>query len=315
LFISNLLSKVGTVILMAKGKCEDIEVYEEMRALFKDDERLIFDTIALGVFSGAYRALKKEIYDQSRTVSPLDVEEFAHKVLDVQAVMGDYEQLVMSLNSTLQPSIALAVSLENGNVLDNAFANFLKLHPAFTYKELMNYFEERYSEKKLIKYVGSIPIYKKLLLFDRREIDARIFDLIKSGVIYYAGNGKGKKRELPTRFDKDNFISMPVVYGIFAGSWNPLAVYPEIESVSAESSRVLRELMSAELETNQAAKLLKLLFKDSTTDNVIGNFAGILSMYYEQMNEQRPEFLVETENGPSLSIMHTGEEVYETVTV
>ncbi|MGB9635375.1 MAG: hypothetical protein ACPL0A_02760, partial [Candidatus Micrarchaeia archaeon] len=233
-----------------------------------------------------------------------------------------YEDIMLNINASLQPSIARFMQLENADVLDNAFSNFLKLNATFTYKDLMNYFSERYSEKRLIKYVGNIPLYKKTLIFDKDEIDVRLQDLVNKGIIVQLessvqiAKNKGKKHGGLPKSEKDMFLSMPVLYGIFAGQWNPLIVYPEIENVASETSRVLREIMSVDgEESGYASKVLKLIFKDSSVDKVMVNIAGVLEMYYEQMNEQKPEFLVEGSDGTTISLKQLDGEIYESISV
>ncbi len=303
---------------MAKGKCEDVVVYEELKEEFGASAQLMYDVISLGVFTEAYRALRKAMHEESKNLSSIDVEEFAEKAIEANNVLRDYESVMFSIANSIQKNIESSISLENGDVLDNAFYNFLKLNPVFTLRELMKYFEERYSEKRLIKYVGNIPLYKTTLIFDKNEIESRLMDLVHEGVVMSCSNkasSKGKKKEYSAKLDRDTFISMPVLYALFSGSWNPLAIYPEIEQVREESCKVLRELMDGEFEPNQANRILKLMFKDAKPESVLGNFAGILSMYYEQMNEPRPDYIVETEHGPMINIESIDSEMYETVKV
>ena len=73
--------------------------------------------------------------------------------------------------------------------------------------------------------------------------------------------------------------------------------------------------MNSEVEANQAGKILKLLFKDSEPANVMHNLAGILSMYYEQMSEPKPEFLIDGPEGAEISLSSNNDDVYETVSV
>ncbi|MCX8200040.1 MAG: hypothetical protein N3G76_01070 [Candidatus Micrarchaeota archaeon] len=297
---------------MVKGKCEDIAVYEELRNTIAPEELVLYDTVALGVFTEAYRALKKALHEESMNVTAENADEFAEKALYIQDALKEYERLLFTLDSGIKPNVSKFVELENDDVLDNAFSNFLKMHLTFTHKELMDYFEERYSEKTLLKYVGNVPIYKKRMLFEKKDIESRLEGLISDGIVLdnRSKDGKGKKG------GKEKLISMPAVYAIFTGSWNPLVVYPEVEYVATESSRVLRELMAMEeAETNQAGKMLKLMFKNGSADGFIQNFAGLLTMYYEQMNEPRPEFIIETADGPAIALSFHEGAFYETVTV
>ena len=303
---------------MARAKCEDMEIYEEIRAGMQGDGTLLYDAVSLGIFTEAHRALRKSIYEESRSLSTLDIEEFAERVSEMHAAMHDYELLIQSLNASLQPAMQKSALLENGDVLDNAFANFLKSNTLFTLKDLISYFEEKYSEKKLVKYVGSIPIYKKTIIFSRDDIESRLLDLLGDGIVFRAGPGasrqKGKKREKLSGASKDEFISMPVVYAIFGSAWNPLAAYPEAEGIAAESMKVISELMSADAEPGQAGKMLKLLFKNSDAGFLFSNLAGMLSMYYEQMGEHRPEFIIEGPSGLSIAVGSHGDNgLYETV--
>ncbi|MEM3363972.1 MAG: hypothetical protein QXS93_00490 [Candidatus Micrarchaeia archaeon] len=297
---------------MPKGKCDDIAVYEELRASMAPEDLVLYDTVALGVFTEAYRALKKALHEESMNVTAENAEEFAEKALYIQEALKEYERLLFSLDSSIKPNVSKFVELENDDVLDNAFSNFLKMHLTFTHKELMDYFEERYSEKTLLKYVGNVPIYKKRMLFEKKDIESRLEGLISDGIILES-HGRDAKAKKGT---KDKFISMPAVYAIFTGPWNPLIVYPEVEYVATESARVLRELMiMEEAETSQAGKMLKLLFKNGSAEGFIQNLAGLLVMYYEQMNEPKPEFIFETADGPTIAISFQEGAFYEAVTV
>lgn len=297
---------------MVKGKCEDIAVYEELRSQMRQEDLVLYDTVALGVFTEAHRALKKALHEESINVTASNADEFADKALNIQDALKDYERLLFTLDSSIQPNISRLIDLESDDVLDNAFSNFLKMHLTFTHKQLMAYFDERYSERTLLKYIGNVPIYKKRMLFDKKDIEERFADLISNGIVLEprAKDAKAKKSA------KDKFISMPAVYAIFAGSWNPLVIYPEVDYIAGESSRVLRELMVIEeAEANQAGKMLKLLFREGNADNFIANFASLLIMYYEQMGEPRPEFIIETEDGPTVALSLTDSAYYESVMV
>jgi len=303
---------IGMGVSMAKEKIEDISVYEELRSQMGAQELVLYDTVALGIFTEAYRALKKALHEESMNVSLENADAFAEKALNIQDALKEYERLLFALDSNIQPNISKFIELENEDVLDNAFSNFLKMHLTFTHNQLMDYFDERYSEKTLLRYVGNVPIYRKRLLFDKKEIEDRLADLISNGIILESSSKDGKSK----KSSKDKYISMPAVYAIFSGAWNPLVIYPEIEYVANESSRVLRELMTMEeAETNQAGKMLKLLFKNGSTENFITNFAGLLSMYYEQMNEPRPEFIIETAEGQAIVLSFQEGAFYETVAV
>ncbi len=297
---------------MTKGKCEDIAVYEELRSTLRQEDLVLYDTVSLGVFTEAYRALKKALHDESMNVTAANADEFADRAMYLHDALKDYERLLFTLDSGIQPNISKFVDLENDDVLDNAFSNFLKTNLTFTQKELMAYFDERYSEKTLLKYVGNVPIYKKRMLFDKKDIESRLEGLIGDGVVLdmRASELKGKKG------GKEKFISMPAVYAVFTGPWNPLVVYPEVEYIAAESSRVLRELMiMEEAETNQAGKMLKMLFKGGGADGFIQNFTNIMLMYYEQMNEPKPDFIIEASDGPTIALTFPNSAFYESVTV
>ncbi|MEM0438202.1 MAG: hypothetical protein QXU54_02780 [Candidatus Micrarchaeia archaeon] len=302
---------------MTKERPEDIEAYKELRAQLRDDEKLVLDAVALGVFTEAYRSLRREIHQQTGEITEAEAEQFASRVMSIESQLIDYERLLMDINQSLQQPIQRAIDIDNADVLDNAFSNFLRANPTFTYKQLMDYFEERYSEKRLIKYIGHIPIYKKTLVFERREIDARLESLIAGGVVVNLGapDQKPRKKEGTPRLDKCSFLSMPIVYAVFAGSWNPLAIYPESEHMHAYVSKVMRDLMSMDLETSNAAKMLKLLFKEDGAAGIMQNLAGIISMYCEQMGEHRPDFVIEGIDGPTIALPGTAHDYVETVRI
>ncbi|MCX8205893.1 MAG: hypothetical protein N3H30_01555 [Candidatus Micrarchaeota archaeon] len=302
---------------MTRQKPEDVEAYRELRAQLREDERLLFDAVALGVFTEAYRSLRREIHQQTGAVTEADAEQFATRVMAIESQLIDYQRLLMDINQSLQQPIQRAIDIDNADVLDNAFSNFLRANPSFTYRQLMDYFEERYSEKRLIKYIGHIPIYKKTLVFERREIDARLESLIAGGVVLNIGaqDPKQRKKEGLPKLDKCSFISMPLIYAVFAGSWNPLAVYPEAEQMHIQVSKVMRDLMSMDLETSHAAKMLKLLFKEQGPAGLLQNLAGIVVMYSEQMGEHRPDFIVDGPEGPTIAVPGAAHDYVETVRV
>ncbi|MGB9635493.1 MAG: hypothetical protein ACPL0A_03375, partial [Candidatus Micrarchaeia archaeon] len=62
---------------MARFKCEDMEVYNELRMALREDEQQVLDTVALGVFTQAYAALRRSLHEQSKSLPATDLEEFA----------------------------------------------------------------------------------------------------------------------------------------------------------------------------------------------------------------------------------------------
>ncbi len=286
---------------------QDIKIYEELGNKFNNS--LLFKAIALGVFTQGYLHLKDAIHEESLNITESEIEEFAEKALRVNNALKDYEQLMVDLSSELQENIFAFVELEGGDVLDNAFSNFLKNNLTFTYDELMNYFERRYSEKQLVKYIGNIPIYKRKMIFSEKEIKDRLEKLIQKGIVFCEEYHPKKGKKQPEF--KGKMISMPIIYNIFAYPWYPILSMPEINNIGYEIRRVVYELLSVESDEGQIGKFLKLIFKESSETEGIQNLLGVLNMYYEQMGEPKPDFLVEENEEYKLSIGDT--EVYERV--
>ncbi len=288
---------------------KDIEIYEELKSNFNEENLLLYETIALGVFTQGYLHLKRALYEESLTVTENEIEEFAERALRINAALKDMEQLMIDVSSELQTSIFKILEMENGDVLDNAFANYLKNNLQFTYEELMKHFEDKYSEKQLVKYIGNIPIYKRKMIFTKEQINKKMEELIEAGVIFCESYEKKKGVKLEGKV----FVSMPVVYGIFVQPWYPIVDFPEVKAVGSEIRKVLYELLTVEAEEKQIGKMLKLIFKDSNQVEALKNLAGILSMYYEQMGENKPEFIIEEQGEPRIIISNEG--IYETVEI
>jgi hypothetical protein len=278
---------------MVKDKNNEIKKFEKLSSKLNKNELVLYETVCFGLFTNAYLALKRKLYSDTFSINVDDLDNEVEKIERIQSVVKEYETFLFTYEQNIQQNIKKFIDLDNGDILDNAISNYLKINAEFDYDSLMNYFEERYSEKKIVKYIGNIPIYKKELVFGREEIESKLFDLIEEGIIYVKDLGKDK---LSSLFGKE-FVSMPIIFSTFLGRWNPLIIYPEVSELSYEFQKVVDELMSMDTDVNEVDKMIKILFKDENLSNIIVNMAGMMELYYEQIGGSKPSFLAKNEKG------------------
>lgn len=295
---------------MGKNKNNEIKKFEKLSSKLNKNELVLYETVCFGVFTNAYLALKRKLYSDSFSINTDDLENEVEKIEAIQNNIKEYEDFLFTYEQNIQENIRKFIDLENGDVLDNAFANYLKNNVEFDYENLMNFFEDRYSEKRIVKYIGNIPIYKKELVFEREEIESKLFDLIEQGTIYVKDLGKEKLSSLEGK----EFISMPVLFAGFLGRWNPLIIYPEVSEFSYEFQKVMDELMSLDTDLNEVEKMLNVIFKEEKISNVVKNVAEMMDLYYEQMGNSKPSFLARNEQGAFFDFCITYGE-YETVKI
>lgn len=295
---------------MGKNKNNEIKKFEKLSSKLNKNELVLYETVCFGVFTNAYLALKRKLYSDSFSINTDDLENEVEKIEAIQNNIKEYEDFLFTYEQNIQENIRKFIDLENGDVLDNAIANYLKNNVEFDYENLMNFFEDRYSEKRIVKYIGNIPIYKKELVFEREEIESKLFDLIEQGTIYVKDLGKEKLSSLEGK----EFISMPVLFAGFLGRWNPLIIYPEVSEFSYEFQKVMDELMSLDTDLNEVEKMLNVIFKEEKISNVVKNVAEMMDLYYEQMGNSKPSFLARNEQGAFFDFCITYGE-YETVKI
>jgi len=280
---------------MAKDKNNDIKKFEKLSSKLNKNELVLYETVCFGVFTNAYLALKRKLYSDTFSIDTNNLDSEVDKIEKLQSVIKEYEELLFNSEHNVQENIKKFIDLENGDVLDNAIANYLKINVEFDYDSLMKHFEDRYCERKIVKYIGNVPIYKKELIFEKEVIETKLFDLIEMGTIHVKNLGKDKL----TSLDGKEFISMPIIFSAFLGRWNPLIVYPEVSEFSYEVQKVIDDLMNMDTEINEYEKMLNLLFKDENISNVVTNLADMMELYYEQVGNAKPSFLIKTEKGSS----------------
>lgn len=295
---------------MGKDKNNEIKKFEKLSSKLNKNELVLYETVCFGVFTNAYLALKRKLYSDSFSINTEDLDNEVEKIESIQKTIKDYEDFLFNYEQNIQENIRRFVDLENGDVLDNAIANYLKNNAEFDYENLNNYFEDRYSEKRIVKYIGNLPIYKKELIFEREEIESKLFDLIEQGTIYVKDLGKEKLSSLEGK----KFVSMPVLFAGFLGRWNPLIIYPEVSEFSYEFQKVMDELMSLDTDLNEVQKMLNVIFKEEKISNVVKNIAEMMDLYYEQMGGSKPSFIAKNEEGAFFDFCITYGE-YETVKI
>jgi hypothetical protein len=295
---------------MGKDKNSDIKKFEKLSAKLNKNELVLYETVCFGVFTNAYLALKRKLYSDSFSINTDDLDNEVKKIESLQKTINEYEDFLFSYEQNVQENIRKFINLDNGDILDNAIANYLKINAEFNYENLMNYFEDRYSEKRIVKYVGNIPIYKKELIFEREEIESRLLNLVEQGTIYVKNLGKEKLSSLEGK----EFISMPIIFAAFLGRWNPLIIYPEVSEFSFEFQKVMDELMSLDTDLSEVQKMLNIIFKEEKISNVMKNVAEMMDSYYEQMGGSKPSFLAKNEEGAFFDFCITYGE-YETVKI
>lgn len=295
---------------MSKNKSSSIKKFEKLSSKLTKNDLILYETVYFGIFTNAYLALKRKLYSDTFSVDVNDLENEVEKIENIQNVLKEYGDFLFSYEHNIQEYVKNFIDLESGDVLDNAIANYIKINAEFTYDDLIKYFEGRYSEKRIVKYVGNIPIYKRELIFESEVIESKMFDLINLGLIHVKNLGKDKL----TSLEGKEFISMPIVFASFLGRWNPLIIYPEISEFSFEFQKVIDELMCMDTEINEVEKMINVLFKDENLSNIILNIAGMMDNYYEQMGISKPSFLCLNEKGAFFDFcINYGE--YETVSI
>lgn len=295
---------------MAKDKNNEIKKFEKLSSKLNKNELVLYETISFGVFTNAYLALKRKLYSDTMSINTEDLENEVQKIEKTQNLLKEYEEFLFANTHNVQDNIKKYVDLENGDVLDNAIANYLKSNIEFDYDGIMKYFEDRYCERRIVKYIGNVPVYKKEMIFEKEAIETKLFDLIEQGLIFVKNLGKEK---LVTLENKE-FISMPVLFAAFLGRWNPLIIYPEVSEFAYELQRVMDELMGMDTESNEVEKMLNVLFKDENISNVVSNVAGMMDLYYEQMGATKPHFVCKDEKGSKINLCFCYDE-YETVRI
>ena len=184
---------------MVKDKNTDVKKFEKLSSKLNKNELVLYETVCFGVFTNAYLALKRKLYSDSFSINIEDLDNEVEKIEKTQSVIKEYEEFLFTYEHNIQEYVKSFIELENGDVLDNAIANYLKMNPEFNYDDLMKYFEERYSEKKIVKYIGNIPIYRKELIFEREAIETKLYDLIELGLIHVKNLGKEKLNSLESK--------------------------------------------------------------------------------------------------------------------
>lgn len=295
---------------MAKDKNNEIKKFEKLSSKLNKNELVLYETISFGVFTNAYLALKRKLYSDTMSINTDDLENEVEKIEKVQNLLKEYEEFLFSNTNNAQDNIKRFIDLENGDVLENAISNYLKVNVEFDYDSIMKYFEDRYCEKRIVKYIGNVPVYKKEMVFEKEAIETKLYDLIEQGIIYVKNLGKEKLNSLETR----EFISMPILFAVFLGRWNPLVIYPEVSEFAYEFQKVIDELMGMDTDTNEVEKMLNIILKDENISNVVSNVAGMMDLYYEQMGVQKPHFIYKDEKGSKVNLCYSYEE-YETVRI
>jgi hypothetical protein len=295
---------------MAKDKNNEIKKFEKLSSKLNKNELVLYETVCFGVFTNAYLALKRKLYSDSYSINMDDLDKEVQKIESYQKVIKEYEEFLFNYEQNIQDNVKKFIDLENGDVLDNAIANYLKINVEFDYDSLMAYFEERYSEKKIVKYIGNMPIYKRELVFERNLIESKLFDLIELGIIFVKNLGKDKLSSL----EGNEFISTPIIFAGFLGRWNPLIIYPEVSEFSYEFQKVMDELMCMDTELNEVEKMLNVVLKEDNLSNVVKNIANMMDLYYEQIGGSKPSFLAKNEEGSFFDFCISYGE-YETVKI
>ncbi|MEM3030169.1 MAG: hypothetical protein QXH27_00385 [Candidatus Micrarchaeia archaeon] len=295
-----------SVISPAKNEWKS---FQEIKKFIEADERYapLARLAALYVYTCAHKGVRvgMDAYIQELTLREGSIStkdalllQNAHDVIDA------YGKMCLELNEKVRQHWLTWNSGEEGTKteLGTAVAKYLMQTGSFSFADLVAHMERHYSEKKLLKYVGPIPIYKDVLMFTREAIQKKLESYLAMGMVLPANppsqaaieRGKERRKEAaPALDDRARFVSLPYAYSIFYWQWDPTVLNLKMEDELKEMERVTQEIIGCQMGNLQAAKVLRLLFKDCESDwsRVLSNYAKIIALYYKQMNQPAPPFI------------------------
>ncbi|MEM4389075.1 MAG: hypothetical protein QXG98_00240 [Candidatus Micrarchaeia archaeon] len=282
--------------------------YQEIKKFIEADERYapLARLAALYVYTCAHKGVRtgmdayiQELALREGNISTKDAL-LLQNALDVIDVYG---KICLELNEKVrQHWLGWHSREEEGKTeLGTAVAKYLMETGSFSFSDLVAHMERHYSEKKLLRYVGPIPIYKDVLMFTREAIQKKLESYIAMGMVLPANpqpqvtaeKGKERKKETPALDMNGRFVSLPYAYSIFYWQWDPTVLNLRMEDELKEMERVMQEIIGCQMGNLQATKVLRLIFKDCESDwsRVLSNFAKIIALYYKQMNQPAPPFI------------------------
>jgi len=294
--------------------------FQEIKKFLESDEEYapLARLAALYVYTSAHKGVRAgmDAYIQELTLREGGVStkdalllQNAHDVIDT------YTRICLELNEKVREHW-LAWNMDEEGMkteLSTAIAKYLLQTGSFSFSDLVAHMERHYSEKKLLKYVGPIPIYKDVLMFSREAIQKKLESYILKGMVIpaipkaalQAEKGKERRKEAASAIDDGTrFVSLPYAYSIFYWQWDPTALNLKMEEELKEMERVMQEILGCQINNLQASKVLRLLFKDCESDwsRVLSNYAKIIALYYKQMNQPAPPFIRQVGEGMTIRL-------------
>lgn len=278
--------------------------------------------VSLYTYTCAHRGVRvgmdtyiSELQSRNAEISGHDIA-LLHNARDV---LDSYARIVLELSEPVRSHWSEWLRSEDAiqkREIDTAFENYLNQVPSFTYKELLAHMEKYYSEKKLLKYVGPIPLYKDVLMFTEDMIQKKLQYYIEKNMVLSASSdspikkqkSKGSKHEEDEVTEPEllsaKFVSLPYAFSMFFWQWDPTLIQPSNEHNLKEMERAMQEIIGCQISNLQASKVLKLFFKDCETDfsRIIPNYAKVLALYYKQLNEPAPQFISMVNGVPIISL-------------
>ncbi|MBI5158578.1 hypothetical protein HY992_00480 [Candidatus Micrarchaeota archaeon] len=285
---------------------QELKNYEEVRKSFgiNPSNAPLFHIVALHVYTCAFKGVKSGMEENIKEIEvgkqissdDLLVLHNGKEVLEV------YEKILRDLSDKARKARQKWHKANpDSDELSTAFENFLSISPTFSYKDLIAHMEAFYSEKKLVKYIGTVPLHKDVLKFTETAVERKLKELSEQGIVL-SGSGSSVKSGAKAAFPEEHapklkldvkYVSLPFLYNLFCWQWDPTAYQPAFDYELREVEHAMEEILGCDLASLQTSKVLKLIFKDCESDKtkVASNYAKILSLYYKQIGEHAPDFL------------------------
>ncbi len=282
---------------------QELKSYEEARKAFGTNSlhSPLFQLAALHIYTCGFKGVKAGMEENIKEIEAgKEVDSNDLLILhNGKEVLEVYEKILRDLSDKAK-KVKQKWHKNNSGVdeLGSAFENFLSTGPVFTYKDLISHMETFYSEKKLVKYVGTVPIFKEVLKFTETTVDKKLNELVEEGILLVAGSGTQEKANgkepahAKVKLDV-KYVSLPHLFNLFCWQWDPTTYQPGFDYEFREIEHAMQEILGCDLNNLQTSKVLRLIFKDSEADKtkIMSNYAKILALYYKQIGEQVPDFI------------------------